>query len=251
MRLAIRCILILFIAVSSVRAQKAPAPDGGSVSALPKDLKKGGKVPLLVFLHGKRNSPDDVFALLKPLVEPWRCAVLAPRGSVAMGPRPDGTPGYGWKPETDVEVIGGEIRRMIEAGSVDAKRVYLAGFSAGAHLCYAVLAKHPEIFAGTICFGGAIQKTLVAEEDLKAAVRTPVFIVHGQRDRVIPPRLGEQARDVLAKAGFRVRLKTFPGDHQMPTDYLDVLKEAVEWCDAQKAELDAKPPAEAGRKETP
>lgn len=237
---------------ASVFAQQPAPTEPNYRSAVPKELKPGEKVPLIVYLHGTMGSADQVLGSLQPLVEPWRFAILVPRGSVRQGTRPDGKPGYGWRPDVDVAKIAAEIRRMIDAGTVDPKRIYLMGFSAGASMCYVVMSRNPDLFTGVVCFSGMIQKDLVREGDLKAAAaKVPVYIVHGTQDPVMPVRLAESARDVLTKAGFRVHLLTFAGQHQVPPNYTDVLKEAIEWCSAQKAELDAKPPAKTGRKETP
>ena len=41
----------------------------------------------------------------------------------------------------------------------------------------------------------------------------PVFLAHGSQDPVVPPALGNQAREELVAAGFDVDWQTYPIPH--------------------------------------
>jgi phospholipase/carboxylesterase len=224
----------------------AVIPEPQSKSFLPKDLQAGEKVPLIIYLHGYGSCPDRILALLTPLATAQRFAVLAPCGSKKLAVLPDGLPGYGWEGQTDIPATVKEIRTLIAAGSVDPERVYLMGFSMGGNLAYVVGLKNPGLFAGLIIFSSALQKEFFTADELKAAAaKLPVFIVQGSRDQAMGPQMGQAAYEFLKASGFRARFFGFPGGHQMPNNYLGVMREAIDWCDAQRLTLGGETVAEA------
>lgn len=215
-------------AYDAYQKQMAAIPDGKSRTEIPAAPAGGRKVPLLVFLHGGAGSSDLAVELVGPLAKAWNYALLAPSGSIKTGMRPDGKPGYNWNPDHDVPAIVKEIQTLIDNGTVDPKAIYIAGFSNGATMSYVVALKHPEIIKGAVIFSGMFQGELIGDAAIKnAAGRVPVYIVHGNSDQVMSPKLGTAARDLLKAKGFQVQLKNFEGDHELPPDYANILKDAI------------------------
>lgn len=212
----------------------ANVPDPKSIFHQAEGIKKGQKSPLLIFLHGMGSSPKEFESTVLPLVKSRQYSVLLPCGSVKMGMRPDGKPAYNWDANRDIAKIVEEIKNL---EAIQPGQVYLAGFSAGASMCYFVALKEPERFAGVIAFSGALQKEFVPGGDGEPAnKKVPMFIVHGKQDAMMPFVLAENAEAYFKKNGFRVVLRSFDGGHTLPKNYFDLLKEAVEWFKKQPME---------------
>jgi predicted esterase len=223
------------------RADAIPA--GQSRAEFPANPAPGQRAPLLVFLHGMGSTPDNAMRMLHPLVEALSCAVLAPCGSVKVG-----TPeryGYNWQWPRDGKQVLDEVRRLVDGGRVDAKAVYLMGFSAGGSLTYALSLAHPDRFAGAMVFSGALQPQLAKPRTIaNAAGRLPVYIVHGTSDAVMSHALATEARDRLSSGGVRVQLRSFDGAHQLPPDFVGTVREALAWF---RQEAAAPPPPPTAR----
>ena len=188
----------------------------------------GAAMPLVVMLHGCTQNADD-FAAGTDMNERARAqgfAVLYPEQSGDANPsrcwnwfkhnhqrRDSGEPG----------LIANLTRAVVAEHGLDARRVYIAGLSAGGAMAAIVAAVYPDIFAaagvhsglpcgaasnvsealavmntGAPSVGGAAMKPARAAPAQGAAVPTIVF--HGDQDRTVHPRNGE----LLVKATLSV-----------------------------------------------
>ena len=98
-----------------------------------------------------------------------------------------------------------EIERVGFAGRLD--RVALLGFSQGAILSLDALADGRWPVAAVVAASGR----LVTPVGPKAAVSTPVLILHGERDEVIAAAEAGRAKRALETAGFEVEAHVYPG----------------------------------------
>jgi phospholipase/carboxylesterase len=195
---------------------------------------KDEKMPLLIFLHGMGGCAEDLKPLFLPVTKSLKWNVLLPCGGVKLGfkLRPDGRPAYTWNLETDSQRIIDEIKTI--SSSVNTNEIYIAGFSAGAKMAYNLGFSYPEIFSGIIAFSGGITQLPSDEKRKEAVKRLPVFIVHGENDNIAQFAAGQRSYEVLKKLGFKVQLKAFKGGHAIPKDYVEILKNAIEWMRTQK-----------------
>ncbi|PCJ52832.1 MAG: hypothetical protein COA79_23230 [Planctomycetota bacterium] len=222
-------------AKSMLEAQKkiiASIPSPKDILLKPKKLTVDQKIPLLVFLHGMGGSSKDLEPVFKILSSSNMYSVLLPCGSVKMGLRADGNPAYNWDPMKDSKRIIEKIKKM---KGIQQDKIYLAGFSAGANMSYVIGVEAADQLKGVIAFSGAVQNELMNDKWIKkASNKLPIYIVHGLNDKMMPISLGRNAYDYFKKHDFHVKLKTFQGGHTLPSNYLDIIKDAVEWFHKKK-----------------
>ncbi len=102
-------------------------------------------------------------------------------------------------------VVGAEIERAGFAGRLD--RVALFGFSQGAILSLDAIADGRWPVAAVVAASGR----LGAPIGPRPCVATPVLVIHGEQDGVIPAADGDAAGRALEAAGFSVEAHVYPG----------------------------------------
>jgi acetyl esterase/lipase len=119
----------------------------------PKDYDPQQKYPLVLCLHGSAGSTQAARVLAEPrLRAKYPCFALAPEALVgeAWGERPFGA-------TTDVQPLVLEIIRALQNEfSIDAKRLYVTGQSAGGFGTYAFIIQNPDMFAAAAPVCGAV-----------------------------------------------------------------------------------------------
>jgi poly(hydroxyalkanoate) depolymerase family esterase len=225
-------------AVDAVQARWRPAPDifrpaaptgrgefshGTCTHASPTRRYKvyappdhsGRQLPLVVMLHGCTQDPDD-FATGTGMNERAReqgFFVLYPAQSQ------DANPSRCWnwfkhehqrRDHGEPALIASMTRALLAQHSIDPRRVYIAGLSAGGAMAAIVAAAYPELFAalgvhsGLPC--GAASDMVGALAVMKsgsagpartptASVRSasvPTIVFHGDQDRTVHARNGQQ-----------------------------------------------------------
>lgn len=171
---------------------------------------------LVIFLHGVNASGDD----LAPLARMF--AQFLPNTDFASPDAPEPTPiGYQWfslegvTPQNRAQrVIDARpaFDRLLEKicadhglkGAYD--RIGLVGFSQGSIMIYDALASGRWPVAAAVAFSGRYAP--LAEEK---PVTTPLLILHGGEDSVIPYQESEQAALALQKLGARIEFEIEPG----------------------------------------
>jgi len=180
------------------RAYKVYLPAGYSGQAL----------PLVVMLHGCKQTPDD-FALGTRMNE-----LADELGFIAAYPAQAFTANYSkcwnWFRPRDQQRGGGEpsliagiTRQVIERYKVDARRVYVAGLSAGGAMAAIMAATYPELYAAAGIHSGlphASARDAVSAIAAMRGVRTeetallpavPTIVFHGDRDTTVHHRDGD------------------------------------------------------------
>lgn len=103
-----------------------------------------------------------------------------------------------------------------KARGIQADRIILAGFSQGCAMTLQTGLRHPEKLAGLMCLSGYLPlSTTVAAERTEESLDTPVFMVHGSSDGVIPIARAEQSRDLLESMGYQVEWHAYPMQHSL------------------------------------
>ncbi len=161
-------------------------------------------------LHGCLQDPDD-FALgtrMNELAEERRIFVLYPEQSEAANQ----TRCWNWfnaanqrRDQGEPSIIAGMTREVIASYNIDARRVYIAGMSAGGAMAAIMAATYPELYAAVGIHSGlpygAAQNFLAAMAAMKdgAAIGTrllskgiPLIVFHGDQDIMVNARNGEQ-----------------------------------------------------------
>ncbi|QJR14706.1 alpha/beta hydrolase [Usitatibacter palustris] len=123
-----------------------------------------------------------------------------------------------------VEVL---IEREKKRG-VPADKIILAGFSQGGAIALQTGLRHAEGLAGIAALSTylAIPDAL-AKEASAANRRTPIFMVHGTQDPVIPVALADASRKTLEAAGYPVQWTTYPMPHSVCAEEVEALGEWI------------------------
>ena len=112
----------------------------------------------------------------------------------------------------DVQAL---IDREIALG-IPASRIVLAGFSQGCAMALQTGLRHPEPLAGLMCLSGYVPLSAkVPTERTQASLATPIFMVHGRSDGVIPIARAEQSRDLLTSMGYQVEWHEYNMQHSL------------------------------------
>jgi poly(hydroxyalkanoate) depolymerase family esterase len=170
----------------------------------------GKPLPLLVMLHGCLQDPDD-FALgtrMNAIAEEQRIFVLYPEQSEAANQ----TRCWNWfnpanqrRDQGEPSIIAGMTREVIRSHGIDARRVYIAGMSAGGAMAAIMAATYSDLYAAVgihsgMPYGGA-QNFLAAIAAMKNGTAVgarlpsksiPLIVFHGDQDVVVNSRNGER-----------------------------------------------------------
>ena len=209
------------------------------VEKLPKD---GGKVPLVLFLHGAGERGTDNTAQLKYGVKElldWLDAhekgyrIVA--GQVPHGKRwvevDWGATGHKM-PQKPSETMALQIElldRLLADPATDGSRVYVTGISMGGYGTWDLVCRRPEVFAAAmpVCGGADVaQAARVAE--------VPIWVFHGDSDSVVPVCRSRNMVAALWQCGGKVRYREYPGvGHNCWTPtYAD--KDVLKWFFGQR-----------------
>ena len=166
---------------------------------LPPEYGKDGNGktwPLVLFLHGKGESGRDLERVKRHgpprLVHEGRHFPF-----ILVSPQTD----HGWKPSE----LGALLDRIESRYAVDRRREYVTGLSMGGFGTWAMLAAFPGRFAAgvMICGGGDPAEA----EQVKG---TPLWVFHGEKDRVVPIERSRTDVEALKKLGAEVQFTTYP-----------------------------------------
>jgi len=176
----------------------------------------GNANKLVVFLHGYGADGKDLIDLAKPF------GMALPNASFISPDAPNpctmSPQGRQWFPIEEIpngaikaslgllELIRDECKNL----NLTFKDVILIGFSQGAMMSMQCLLINNEQFGAIIGYSGALR-----EENIDAAIDqildgkhkfsdTPVLLIHGEQDEVVPFQSLEKSKDLLNKIGFYV-----------------------------------------------
>ncbi|WP_141327377.1 PHB depolymerase family esterase [Myxococcus sp. AB025B] len=189
---------------------------------VPTGYQPGTPRPLLVALHGCLQNPDQFAGLtrLNEKADAEGFLVLYPNQAMFV----NATQCWNFMLGTNMErgkgepaLIVGMVEAMKQQYSVDARRVYVGGVSAGGVLTGTLMACYSDVFAAGMVGAGAMYKAATTVSGTAFAMlfgsiyspddrgkdawtcsgrprRTvPVLVMHGTEDSVVNPLNGEQA----------------------------------------------------------
>ena len=163
----------------------------------PKNFNPQKEYPLIIFLHGRGESGDDLklvkihgpFKKVEELQLP--VLIVAPQTPIDEN----------W----DTDMLSAFVDHVLDELPVDRDRVYLTGLSLGGYGTWNLAIRRPEVFAAIapICGGGQPSKA----ERLKGM---PVWAFHGGQDPVVPMAKAAEMINALYNVGSDARLTIYP-----------------------------------------
>ena len=179
----------------------------------------------LLLLHGTGGDETDLLPLGKALA-PDR-ALLSPLGKVLE----NGMPRYfhrlaeGMFDEQDVIKRANELADFIvEAGKAyGLPKPVAVGFSNGANIVAAILLLRPEALSGAILLRAMVP---LAKPPQAALAQTPVLIVSGASDPIIPASNAKRLATMLKDANADVTHETLPTGHNLTQNDVTI---ATKW----------------------
>ena len=214
-------------------------------------------LPLVVMLHGCSQDPDDFAAgtRMNELADAEPCFVLYPAQSRAANERGC----WNWFHEAhqrrgrgEPSIIAGMTREVVATQGIDARRVYVAGLSAGGAMAAILAGTYPDLYAAVGVHSGLAHGAAHDVVSAFAAMRggpagamrgglagaqpagrrrhrtVPTIVFHGDRDTTVhpshgarvaaqawpgTPRVAELIDDVPEGAAFQVERGRAPGGH--------------------------------------
>jgi phospholipase/carboxylesterase len=116
------------------------------------------------------------------------------------------------------ELVGELIEKEIGRG-IPAKRIVLAGFSQGGVITLQAGLRYPKSLAGLLALSCYLPLAATLEKERSQANQNvPVFIGHGTADDIVPVKRGTEARDTLAKLGYKPEFHQYPMPHSVHPD---------------------------------
>jgi poly(hydroxyalkanoate) depolymerase family esterase len=222
----------------------------------------GQPLPLIVMLHGCTQSPEDFAAgtRMNFIAEERTCFVVYP----AQHRKANQAKCWNWFRTVDQQrgrgepsLIAGITRQIMRDYSVDPRRVYVAGLSAGGtaaaimgatyHDLYAAIGIHSGLACGAAIDlasafvamrqgGGAGGNPILAD-----GPAIPTIVFHGDRDVTVHPDNGDQILEQSVKTMStekKVHRGRVPGGHAIPARSTPTRAGAVSLSTGTSTELD-------------
>ena len=123
----------------------------------------------------------------------------------------------GREDEATIRASQAMIEQLIEqevARGIAPERIVLAGFSQGCVMTLHTGLRCPHRLGGLMCLSGYLSLAdKLALEKSAASMDTPIFMVHGKGDPVIPIQYSEQSRDFLTQLGYQLEWHEYNMPH--------------------------------------
>ncbi|NIF76370.1 hydrolase [Paraburkholderia sp. Cy-641] len=175
---------------------------------------------LVVLMHGVGSNARD----LMPLADIWSESLPKAAFVSLDGTEPfdGGFGGRQWFSLRDVSeanraarVVAAypALRRVFDAElarcQLSFEKLALVGFSQGSIMALHHVAENPQGAAAVVAYSGRLASAITAHNDTQRA--TPLTLIHGEDDNVIPVRELEHAAAAFSAAGYPVDAYALPG----------------------------------------
>lgn len=182
--------------------------------------------PLVVLLHGRGSSEQDIVSLAQHL--PAGPAYAAVRAPIAEGG------GYAWFANRGIGRPVAEslretmdwFRRWLDEAAPSGRPVVLVGFSGGAAFAGGLLLDDPGRFAGAAVLYGTVPFDAGVPTTAGRLAGVPVMVAQGDQDTVIPRELLDRTWSyVHGESGAEATGRRDPGGHGISAETLRALGE--------------------------
>jgi predicted esterase len=182
-------------------------PNTPGIIHVPQTYDPNQPMPVMLALHGSGDTASNFVNLWSGIADAEGFIVLVPESLSG---------GMSWNPGTDTQVISALLDEVEASWNVDTCRVYLTGYSAGAHYGYMLGLANATYFAAMGIQAGSMSYAVQAGIWPNMVMRQiAVDIHHGINDPGVPLSEAEYARDQLEGAGHTVYFHTHDGGHEI------------------------------------
>ena len=144
-------------------------------------------------------------------------------------------PAGAWFTRRAEDLVLATIRHVRQRYHVDPDRIFLTGMSNGGIGAWLIGSHHAPLFAGLAPMAGGLDDVLMP---FVANLRnTPVYIIHGAKDQVMPAELSRSIVRELAMLGYPYIYREHQGEHPVAGGHYfprEELPALVTWLDAQR-----------------
>jgi len=168
-------------------------------------------------LHGRGSDGNDMINLASYFREKLPdTAFYAPHAPHSYEDSPFGFQWYSSaSPEKRIQgvidvaaAVNSYIDQIISEHDIHSSNVVLLGFSQGCITALHVGPRRVQPLAGIVGLSGAITTAFDLPKEVKN--QTPVLLIHGEQDQVLPPNLSVEASEQLINVGTPVDLHVIP-----------------------------------------
>ena len=144
-------------------------------------------------------------------------------------------PAGAWFTRRAEDLVLATIRHVRQRYHVDPDRIFLTGMSNGGIGAWLIGTHHAPLFAGLAPMAGGLDDVLMP---FVANLRnTPVYIIHGAKDQVMPAELSRSIVRELALLGYPYIYREHQGEHPVAGGHYfprEELPALVTWLNAQR-----------------
>ena len=106
--------------------------------------------------------------------------------------------------------------------------IFLIGFSQGACLAIDFALRLPFPIGGIIPIAGFIKfKTQLLNDATIESINTPILLMHGNKDEIIPIKAGRTANEILLDRGHPIYFETYDSHHKIPINKMGVIADFI------------------------
>lgn len=168
---------------------------------VPTEAGADQKLPLVLTLHGSGRNGETLVSRWKEKAENEKIVLAGP----------DSADSVHWTSPADGPLFLHDVVEQVRTkASIDGRRIFLFGHSAGAVFALQMAALESEYFAAAAIHAGALQPRYFNLFDF-AARKIPYIFWIGTRDRFFPLEEVRATRDALKSRGFPVEYSEIPG----------------------------------------
>ena len=215
----------------------------------PENFSEDKQYPLVLFLHGAGERGDDnesqlvhgsdVF-LNPENREKFPAIVIFPQAPkedywAKVEVKRDSMPfQFDFKnkeePTRSLELVMKLMGSMTSKSFVNQDQIYVGGLSMGGMGTYEIIYKKPEMFAAAFAICGG------ANPEIASAYpkNFPIWIFHGEKDDVVPPRLSKTMAREINHHGGNAKLSLYPEDNHNSWDSAFAEPYLLPWLFSQK-----------------
>jgi predicted peptidase len=218
---------------------------------VPRDFRRSTSWPVILALHGGAEYGDDGIRQTRLGLATAIRNHPERFPAIAVFPQSHLSPTDGWHSRSGDAALA-ELDKTIAEFNGDSSRVYLAGHSGGGHGAWYMASRHPERFAALVVTCGYISERRGGTSGIpypavapasasdpyafvaKQVASLPIWIFHGDADRLISVEESRHMFTALKAIGANVQYTEFPGVDHNAWDRAYDRADLIEWMFKQR-----------------